>query len=704
LVFAQIAFLVGTVAVVGPLLAHLFARPRFRRVPFAMLRFLQVGEMESQSRRRLQNFLILFLRCTIILLIVLLFAQPSLLAGHEEGQAREIHFLALDNSLSMAYGGADGHMRALRDAVSKYIDDAGEGAVFNVYPLASRTHAKGLDKAQVLAYLEGTAPGESLAVSGGPVEWRPFLSALGDAKREAAFGARVSALVVSDFTPAVLAGLETVETPVLVDAFRSEVVRPDGPARNLAVIDAALAATDGGMKSAGRPFRVTARVANYGMERQQATLVGTVGESDVASSPVTLAPDERTAVALDLPSGSVSEPHVALTLILRGADDPLPEDDAFRLALGFPGGNGRDVLILASSSREAFLVKTALDTYAAMSSLEALSVRQVLHGDLDATHLQTADYLVFVSLPAALGDLMEDLLTFTRQGGTVIYFMQRGQNSHLFADLAQAGLAPATPGDLLSQPVSIGAHSGAGGDMLDPDGSLVRVLRGYGVRQLPFSACFDCEPAPGGECIWPFEKDAGFIYYKRVGNGATVLVNTSADDSMGPLLKSPAAVAFCRYLLGPGGEVQEYAFRCGETVTLPATALELAEAGRAGDRPVAWVETPTAGETRATIADPFIVVEAPAWPGWVRTLAQPIRHAGVNAIEGETDMQPPPGEAVVQAMARVFTTDKLGRDYVVPEDSDAADAGVYRPIWKWIAWAALASMLLEAFVANVVKR
>jgi hypothetical protein len=64
--FLAWTFLFGSVAVVGPIVAHLLSKPRFRRVPFTMLRFLRRGQSQSHSRRRLRDLLILLLRCAII--------------------------------------------------------------------------------------------------------------------------------------------------------------------------------------------------------------------------------------------------------------------------------------------------------------------------------------------------------------------------------------------------------------------------------------------------------------------------------------------------------------------------------------------------------------------------------------------------------------------------------------------------------------
>ncbi|MHC4167616.1 MAG: BatA domain-containing protein [Planctomycetota bacterium] len=106
--FVNWIFLFGSVAVAGPVIAHLLARPRFRRLPFTMLRFLRTGQVESQSRRKLRDLLILLLRCAIIVLIAMLFARPLLHTSPDPEEDGSVFFLGLDNSMSMAYSDGEG--------------------------------------------------------------------------------------------------------------------------------------------------------------------------------------------------------------------------------------------------------------------------------------------------------------------------------------------------------------------------------------------------------------------------------------------------------------------------------------------------------------------------------------------------------------------------------------------------------------------
>ena len=99
--FLEWTFLFGSIAIAGPVLAHMLAKPRFRRMPFTMLQFLRTSQTESYSRRRLRDLLLLLLRCVIIILIALLFARPILYIKPKPKDVRHIYYLGLDDSISM---------------------------------------------------------------------------------------------------------------------------------------------------------------------------------------------------------------------------------------------------------------------------------------------------------------------------------------------------------------------------------------------------------------------------------------------------------------------------------------------------------------------------------------------------------------------------------------------------------------------------
>jgi hypothetical protein len=95
-------YLAGAAAIIAPILLHLRRRPPQDRVEFSTLMFLDASTPVPVSKRRLENWLLLLLRCLALILLALMFARPFLQsesAGTSSGdQATQI---LRDRSASM---------------------------------------------------------------------------------------------------------------------------------------------------------------------------------------------------------------------------------------------------------------------------------------------------------------------------------------------------------------------------------------------------------------------------------------------------------------------------------------------------------------------------------------------------------------------------------------------------------------------------
>lgn len=99
--------LAGVIAVSVPLLIHLLFRQRRRPVMWGAMRLLQEALRRHRTRLRLQNFILLALRCLTVLLLGAALAQPLLRAAGlvEAGNAR-IVYLVIDDGLASSAGTA----------------------------------------------------------------------------------------------------------------------------------------------------------------------------------------------------------------------------------------------------------------------------------------------------------------------------------------------------------------------------------------------------------------------------------------------------------------------------------------------------------------------------------------------------------------------------------------------------------------------
>jgi len=111
-------FLLGVLAVAGPIIVHLYRRQEARKIPFSSLLFITHSPSRSWRRLRLRNLLLLAMRTLAVLLLVLAFARPYF-ATHDPAaatSARKSVVVLLDNSLSMRSG--DRLNRAKTEAVN----------------------------------------------------------------------------------------------------------------------------------------------------------------------------------------------------------------------------------------------------------------------------------------------------------------------------------------------------------------------------------------------------------------------------------------------------------------------------------------------------------------------------------------------------------------------------------------------------------
>lgn len=100
--FLNHTFLLALAAVAAPLLIHLFARQRRKRLLFSQVQLLQTLQIRRVRRIQLLQHLLLLIRCLAVLFIVLAFARPALRSTRfSPGQSGAAQVCILDRSLSM---------------------------------------------------------------------------------------------------------------------------------------------------------------------------------------------------------------------------------------------------------------------------------------------------------------------------------------------------------------------------------------------------------------------------------------------------------------------------------------------------------------------------------------------------------------------------------------------------------------------------
>ncbi len=675
-------FLFGALAVVGPIAAHLLSKPRFRRVPFTMLRFLRSGQRESHARRRLRDLLILLLRCAAIVLIAVLFARPVLHVTPEPQEHRSVHYLALDDSMSMAYRDGDKTLfERMTDAAVAHARRAPDDSVFSIFALASGRAVYDLNKGQVIAEIKKLKP---VPKSASP---EAFFSALRQASQTVSQADTLTAALFSDFSPSVVAALGQISQPAAVDDVQHEPIVPSEPIDNAAVIGAKLA----GLNENQLNLDVT--VANYGDTEQQRTLTAQTADIDPVVLELSLAPHQRGSFRMQMNLGPrlgrSAQTYLPIELGLS-PQDGLAEDDTYRVTAYLPPAK-RTNLLLVHRADEMFLFETAIEALTKQEHLDQPMLRKVAEDRLSFGDLGWANVTVFSSLPYSGACSPVNIERYLRAGGKLICFATHVQDSEVARRLWQARLLPALPDKWSAETAYLEPqpHMRAGFDL---DDRAAQSLASYRLDKIAVKGAWQCRTDPDAQCIWRFADGAGFIYGKPLDQGLCLFINTSIDDSLGLLAKSRAWVAFCRYLLGRRDQMRQFCFS-----TTERPVLYLPEAGATAQLAI---ENCDGRRATARVEGTALRFPTPAGIGWMRTLDGPEVYAPVNLPDGETDVSAPATEAIADAVQRTFVVAKDKRQAV-----SRAGAEIERkPIWRMFAWAAIVFLLAESAVANRLKR
>src|SRR5678815_1595123 len=106
--FLNPIMLAGLAAISVPIIIHLLNRRKFRKVVWAAMKFLQNAVEQNQRRMRIEDLILLALRCLLLALLAIALARPAIIsdAAAVFGQSKVTGVIILDNSRSM--GMSDG--------------------------------------------------------------------------------------------------------------------------------------------------------------------------------------------------------------------------------------------------------------------------------------------------------------------------------------------------------------------------------------------------------------------------------------------------------------------------------------------------------------------------------------------------------------------------------------------------------------------
>ncbi len=342
--------LVGAAFAAGliPVVIHLLNRRRHRRVRWAAMRFLLAASRRSAKRIWLEQWILLFLRVAVVVLLGLAVARPFMPATAMTalGQARVHRILVMDNSLSMNARTPSGESRfaGVKAAAEQLIAGFPPGDAVSVITMANPAaaligHAV-YDRRSVRERLSGLSATQRSVDVVGAVE-----HALGLLRDSPAAPRNRAVYVLSDFRQRVWVageGAAAAPTPAST-ALRALAERLHSPANDLTLIDAGSdaanvavtrLAAESPLVTPRLPVQLTVEVTNFGTATARNVVLHVRRDGRIVrQEPLAPLPPRGTSVTSLSLEFTAAGTHLVETSAQGLTPDALPEDDVRLLSV-----------------------------------------------------------------------------------------------------------------------------------------------------------------------------------------------------------------------------------------------------------------------------------------------------------------------------------------------------------------------------------
>ena len=696
--FLNMALLAGMAALAVPLLIHLLSRRRYTPIAWGAMFLIEQVMRQNRRRLRLEQWLLLAIRCAIPVVLALAMARPVMtgwqaLAGDEPTSMVVI----LDASYSMSAATARGTTAAqeAEAALRSVIQALPKDSQATVLIAGSGT--------RILEQDEDIDTDESSQIAAaelGPVD-APAAIAAAEAILKDARHRRREIVLISDFQT-----LNFASPAVAARASEGGELRPQlsflridtTAGANLLVEDVALSPAAAG---AGRPVRVRAAVRNASAAEMRSVPVRLVIDGQV-----------RDETRLNLAAGASSEanfitrfeatgPH---SLEVQVEGDSLWADNNFRLAVDVPESLG--VLLVGGQSDLPFpqnptdFLSLALDPQsatkqAALSSL--LRPQSIKLAELSPRTLADARVVVLANVPSLAEQQVGLLREFVSAGGGLIVFPGDRTNISLFNSL---DLFPA-------RLLSLRGESSAT-RITEPPYAHSALLPwndpGNGrLGEASIRRWYSLQPRSGASAILGLESGEPLLVEQPLGRGSVIMAATSAGSDWSDLPLRAGFLPLVQQLVtyAAARATPPRTVYCGEPLAAPLApeeAQNLTMFSPSGSRHVVSA-TLERGRTLARFA-------GTSQPGFYRlersgSEQAPLAIFAVNAPRAESDLSVLSPEQLQElAGAHGATVATSVQEYAALDHDRRYGREVWGGAWLALLGLLFGELLLQAWFAN----
>jgi hypothetical protein len=716
--------LYGLGAISLPILIHLWQRRRVVEVPISTLRFLKAIAARTSRSSKLENLLLLLLRCLLFALVILAAARPVMLAKTAKFMGGDIPrtlVLVIDNSASMGYGSSgQTRLEAAKSCALALLEDLKQGDKVAVIAAASDARMlvaePTIDRAvaqKVIAGIQLTQDRSDFAIS---------LHEAGKILAKTERGIRQ----IFFFTDSQETGWRsTLANPGAVfDTTWQQtgpqlvVVRPDDVQANNACIKQLRINTP--LLTPGSTVRGVATLENFSAAPLRDLLSVFVGSERVAQKPAEVSPNGSIEVPFEfvapqsMEGSSTSRRWVKAKASVFG--DNLPGDDSFfftmpvylspRVLLVEGIGTGPERL------RPGFFLRKALS----VGTENPIELRTISASQLEETPIENQS-AVFLADPGRLGDRsVVRLERFLQAGGTIVLFP--GDQSRL-ADFDNLEFLPGKPTAMRNlaagrQPVKIANpnhplfsdswDSGLPFPALPQQRLLewkvkpnAQVMLGIGSAGNAFSTPFLIyqNVSGGGAASQRLGSDGASPSQNAYSSsGHCLVVNASADRSWGDFPLSPAFVPLvqqiARFSASQWGHSQP--LTVGDPIPLPPSLPR--------DKTISLTFPDGRKQPVSPRPSQYPLVERAELPGFYEpAVGDQKTVVPVNIDRQESNLSPVGPGALEKCLPHSELVNLVG---VAALRQWLSQSKGMAPVWPLLLLAALALFLLEGVLSNLV--
>ncbi len=708
--FLNSIWLWGGLAAAGvavPIIIHLINRFRHRVTDWAAWELLQRAMVVRQRRVKLEDLILLLLRCLALLLIGLALARPTIrgAAAAMFGGASQIGVVvAVDGSYSMEHTGVrsrfDRAQQRVRDLMQTL--DPGDPTTLVLMGQQPKVLLRNVafDPERFASELNDAEPlPEGLNLERNLDELETLMQELQTPNREL--------YLVSD--------AQAIDWSRLSDKSEQTIEN----IRELGRVALVTTAAESSANVALTRFELASGTLRIGSTVRYLASAHNFGDAPVDDAAVTLEVDgalvDRRPLGRIDPGENVSMPLFvrldrpgALRLTASLGPDNLERDNA-RHAVAYVRSDIRVLLVDGDPSEETFggevdYVRAALrPTPMAAGGESGLNVERVSWLDLGRVNFDAYDVVVLANVADLHPDRMQNLTRFVREGGGLMIFLGDKVDPAVFnARLGQeeVSLSPVTLSSRVSAETEVD-DEGWAMEAATRDHRLARIIEALPrdlVEQARLRDYFQAELNPGGRALWRIAgTEQPVLAGRAFGQGRVLLFASTADRAWSdfpvfplfPMLMHESVT----WLTSPAYERQ---ILVGEPVQAP-----LPESPNDG---TVQVTTPSGASRGIQASDrdgrPTAEIERAEEVGFYElqyAADLPPLQMAVNLNPVESDVRPMPREQLLAGMQELGVP-------VISEAEPIAGAieqsRIGRELWRWLLLAGLILLLVETYLSR----